>query len=120
MRAAALSLALVLLLAPLAASAWDDEDAAQREQWQQRVIQARAKVRSARERLATAEARYSRMRSREKTRGEAKEAIEQELEEARRALAAAEQELEALPEVARRAGVPPGWLRIDGKDPTDL
>ncbi len=66
---------------------------------------------AAHQRLETARTVYRDGRQRKRLRGERKRAALAELEVAQAELDAAELELEALPERARRAGVPPGWLR---------
>ncbi len=81
--------------------------------WRERALEARANVAEARERSTAAETAYRSMRQRRRPRGAARATIEAEYEEARVELAKAEQELMALDEEARRAGAPPGWLRVD-------
>jgi hypothetical protein len=51
------------------------------------------------------------MRHRRRERGEAKAEIIEEQEAAREAVTQAARGLDALLEEARRAGVPPGWIR---------
>ena len=75
-------------------------------------------IRDAREDLAAARARYeearkaySKMKQRRKARGARKEALVHERDEAAEALAEAEHGLVQLLQSARRAGVPPGWIR---------
>ena len=105
------------LLLPLALRADPkDPDAAERERWEQQLGEARRTLAAARERHEAAELAYKRMRHRNRERGAAKAAILAERDEAVRALAEAEQGLEALREEARRAGVPPGWLRADDEE----
>lgn len=119
-RLAGLLLALGLLLAgtPGVAAPPLDSDASREERamWEQRLRDARAALAAARARHEAAELAYKHMRHRDRARGEARAAILEEREAARRALEEAEARLEALPEAARRAGVPPGWLRIDSED----
>lgn len=79
--------------------------------WQQRYRDARKRVTEARKRVAESVNQYRLMRHRQHARGKAKAQIEDELLAARSELEAAEEELAALPELARRAGVLPGWLR---------
>jgi hypothetical protein len=61
--------------------------------------------------LDTALEAYQSMRHRLNERGDAKAAIEMDLERARAEVSTAEAHLNHLLETARRAGVPPGWLR---------
>ncbi len=75
-------------------------------------------IRDAREELAAARARYeearkaySKMKQRRKARGARKEELVKERDEAAAALAEAERSLKQLLQSARRAGVPPGWIR---------
>ena len=86
-------------------------DEAEREMWQERVAERRADVERARERREAAETAVDRMRHRRRPRGDAREALFAEREAARAGVAEAELALEELLEEARRAGVPPGWLR---------
>ena len=79
--------------------------------WVDRILAARETVERARERVERSRTAYSRMRHRRKERGERREERREERDAALEALAAAEQALEALLEQARRAGVPPGWVR---------
>ncbi len=81
--------------------------------WREQALEARANVADARERYSAAQTAFRSMKQRRRPRGEARVAIEVEYEEARAELAKAEQELESLDEQARRAGAPPGWLRVD-------
>lgn len=68
-------------------------------------------VEEARARQESAEVAYKRMRHRRNDRGETKAAILAEREAANEALAQAERDLEQFLDQARRAGIPPGWLR---------
>ena len=87
---------------------WDESE---RESWQQRVAEARAELERAQQRRDAAETAVDRMRHRKHPRGEAREALFAEREAARADAAGAERALDALLDEARRAGVPPGWLR---------
>jgi hypothetical protein len=53
------------------------------------------------------------MRHRRRPRGDAKQAIMDEIELSGEALATALQDLEKLEKAARRAGAPPSWLKFD-------
>jgi hypothetical protein len=72
----------------------------------------------ARLKVIESEAALSRARHREYPRGEALEAIERDVESARKELAAAERELPELLEEARLAGVSPEvLLRFEDEEP---
>ena len=117
-RAVAIAVAAAALALPSLAWAADDplsdETAyeAQKEMWQ-------ARFRSAREAVATQRARhqealdaYKQMRHRGRERGEEKQRILEELTAAEVAREESENALAELFESARRAGVPPGWMRM--------
>jgi hypothetical protein len=53
------------------------------------------------------------MRHRRRPRGDAKQAIMDELELSREALTTAQQDLAKLEKAARRGGAPPSWLKFD-------
>jgi len=112
----ALGLALAALLAPPVARAQGDDDPS-RAAWQQRLRDLRSELRQARTASAAAKASYSRMRSRNRLRGEAKAEVIEKVATTEKAVVAAEHKLEAFYEEARRAGVPPGWLRLPEGDP---
>jgi hypothetical protein len=82
-----------------------------RETWVQAIRDARENLAAARARYEESREAYSKMKRRRKARGEAKQGFVQERDEAAAALADAERSLEELLESARRAGVPPGWIR---------
>lgn len=83
----------------------------QQDAWAQQLATAKQRVDAAEQRLAEAEAAYARARHDQYPRGEALAKIERERSDARRDLAAARKELDALVEEARRAGVLPEVLR---------
>jgi len=113
MRRLLLALLLLALAAPAgAASAAGGSSAGpDKASWVARLRDARDGLSRARQRYDSAVTAYGKMRHRGKTRGEPREAIRNERAEAREALDAAEHHLDAVLESARRAGVPPGWLR---------
>jgi len=90
---------------------------ADREAWVQSIRNAREDLASARARYEGARKAYSKMKHHRRARGDRKEALVQERDEAAEALAQAERRLEQLLESARRAGVPPGWVR-EAMEPT--
>jgi len=79
--------------------------------WVSRVREAYAAVAEARSRDLLAQEAYTRMRHRPSERGGEKAAILEELTAAKTHLDDAEARLEQVLEEARRAGVPPGWIR---------
>jgi hypothetical protein len=95
-----------------AASAASDE-AAERQRWHQRAVEARQRVSDAEAKLADAEAAVTHMRARRYPRGEAAAAREADVESAKKELADAQKAQADLEDEARRAGVPPGWIRLD-------
>lgn len=113
LRFATVSLALLFgpVLAAPTASASQLAREGDRAAWQERFREARRALAEAEARDAAALESYRKMKRRNQARGDAKVAIVSEREEARAALEKATADLEALTEEARRAGVPPGWLR---------
>jgi septal ring factor EnvC (AmiA/AmiB activator) len=79
--------------------------------WVVRLDEAQEKLARTRSRLAADEAALTRARHRRYPRGEALDALKARVAKGRTDLEAAETELPALLEEARRAGVPPGALR---------
>jgi hypothetical protein len=84
-----------------------------REQWRELLFAANQEVASAQKRSAAALRAYKTMRHRRRPRGDAKQAIMDEIELSREELARAQQDLEKLESAARRAGAPPNWLKFD-------
>jgi hypothetical protein len=84
-----------------------------RQEWRERLLTANQEVAIALERRATALKVYESMRHRRRPRGDAKQAIMDELELSREELTTAQQNLEKLEKAARRAGAPPSWLKFD-------
>ena len=82
-----------------------------RDFWQKQIEEAREELALARARHEAALATYRAIRHRRRTRGPRKRAALKERGEAEAALVEAERHLEELLELARRAGVPPGWIR---------
>jgi hypothetical protein len=80
--------------------------------WSERLEQARTRRLAAFERLGAAEAALRSQRQRRHPRGLEKARLLADLERARDALIEAELALPELIEEARRAGVPPGQLRL--------
>ena len=82
-----------------------------RAMWVEAIRDAREDLAAARGRYEEARKAYSKMKQRRKARGARREALVRERDEAAEALAEAERSLEQLLQSARRAGVPPGWIR---------
>ncbi len=101
---------------PAPAAPAPDTEAAERQRWQERVIQARQRVKNAEVKLSDAEGAVTRMRTRHYPSGDAAAALENDLESAKKELADAQKAQAGLEDEARRAGVPPGWLRLDDDD----
>jgi hypothetical protein len=102
-----------------AAPAVDAGNPGARDDWVNRIRKARDGLTRARLRYDQAVRDYGRMRSRRKARGAKKEAMLQEHDAAMEALSKAERQLEELLHSARRAGVPPGWIREAMDDRAD-
>lgn len=88
------------------------DDDVERVRWQKKAVDAYRGLAAAQQRYDTAVARFSSLRSRNRDRGEVKVKAMQEKADAELALAAAEERFESLSEDARKAGVPPGWVRV--------
>ena len=84
--------------------------------WQTQLRALLSERDAARTRQAKAQKSYKSMRSRNRLRGDKRASVQNEVEAARTALAAAEQNLEDFYKGARRAGVPRGWLRLRDRD----
>ena len=82
-----------------------------RDFWQKQIEEAREELALARTRHEAALATYRTMRHRRRARGPRKRAALKQRSETEAVLAEAESRLEELLEQARRAGVPPGWIR---------
>jgi hypothetical protein len=84
-----------------------------RQEWRERLLTANQEVAIAQKRSVAALRAYQTMRHRRRPRGDAKQAIMDELELSREALTTAQRDLEKLEKTARRAGAPPSWLKFD-------
>ena len=89
----------------------DIRSASDREAWVGTIRAAQEAVDEARVRQNEAESGYAKARHKRKARGEAKRTLLNEREDSRNALAEAEAHLAETLRAARRAGVPPGWIR---------
>jgi hypothetical protein len=117
-RATALALAITAAASLAATEGLSSETAPERGirlRWQTRQLEAIHSVENARDRYRAASAAYQQMRHRRRIRGERKAQVIAELAAAREALEEAERALVEFNEDARRAGVPPGWLRAAAK-----
>jgi hypothetical protein len=90
---------------------------AQKEMWQGQFRAAREAVAAARARQREARDAYAHMRHYRRERGEEKQKILEELNASEVALEESEKALKELLETARRAGVPPGWMRTESDEP---
>ena len=97
----------------------DRDTAREREAWQQRVREAREELADADLRQRRAFTSYGEMRHRPHMRGARKRDVLDERVAAKEALEEAQRGLDALLEEARRAGVPPGWLRDEAAYPAN-
>ena len=90
-----------------------------RDAWVNRIREAREQLTTAQARYATAMRNYGQMMHRRRERGQEKLDVLAAREAARTEVTEAQQRVDALREEARRAGVPPGWLRdaMAGPDP---
>ncbi|MCH7644386.1 MAG: hypothetical protein IH974_06070 [Myxococcales bacterium] len=84
-----------------------------RTQWREQLLAANQQVAIAQKRNAAALSAYESMRHRRRPRGDAKQAIMDELEFSHEEIARSQQNLEKLERAARRAGAPPSWLKFD-------
>ena len=89
-----------------------------RDQWRAQFRASREAIVEARQRHRNAIAAYAETRHRRNVRGAPKRASIDELAAAEAAVPVAEAALRDLYERARRAVVPPGWMRVDA-DPED-
>ena len=102
----------LLLLAGLPCPSWAAvPDDSRRQQWITKFTQAYRDVAEAQVRHEKAIEAFTRAKHRNRARGERRAELEREIAEAEAALAKAQERMRNLSEVARRAGVPPGWIR---------
>jgi len=95
-------------LVPAAQAA--DPDRALRMEWEERARKADERVAAAQARLDAAQLAYTNMRMRSYPSGDAREAILQEIDDAKAELSAAQEDRASLEDKARAAGVPPSWI----------
>ena len=109
---ALLASCLISLALPAVAADEPVDEAVRRAYWQNRAREVHATRQTALRRYQAAVAAYESMRSRKRLRGAKKAAVIAERGKAKEALRQAEEALEALPEQARKADAPPGWIRL--------
>jgi hypothetical protein len=84
-----------------------------RQEWRKVLLTANQEVAIALKRSVDALRAYQSMRHRRRPRGDAKQAIMDELDLSREGLTTAQQDLAKLEKTARRAGAPPSWMKFD-------
>lgn len=104
---AALAIVVLLVAAPIGAQPDESEKA----DWQDRYRTLIENAALASVRYDAAKRAYSKNRQRNVKRGDKRKEINLTVHDAEIAKAKADEELAEFPELARRAGVPPGWLR---------
>ena len=103
---------------PMAREQQDESEQPEgREQWRELLLAANQQIASAQKRNAAALGAYKTMRHRRRPRGDAKQAIMDEIGFSQEELVRAQKNLERLERAARRAGAPPIWLKFD---PTEI
>ncbi len=91
----------------------DSEQPESREEWREQLLVANQELAIAEKRIVAARRAYRNMRQRRRPRGDAKQAVMDEIELSSEAIATAEQDLAKLERAARRAGAPSSWLQFD-------
>jgi hypothetical protein len=91
----------------------DSRQPEDREEWREQLLLANQELAIAVTRSADSLRAYRDMRQRRRPRGEAKQAIMDEVELSREELTRAQEDLESLEQAARRAGAPSRWLKFD-------
>jgi hypothetical protein len=84
-----------------------------RQEWRKVLLTANQEVAIALKRSVDALRAYQSMRHRRRPRGDAKQAIMDELDLSREDLTTTQQNLAKLEKAARRAGAPPSWMKFD-------
>ena len=106
----ALATGFAIASSPAGASA-DAEEADRKSYWQSRYSRVLTRASMAEARLETSRKALRKARQRDRFRGARRSEILSDLEEAEKEFAEANSVLVKFPESARRAGIPPGWLR---------
>ncbi len=86
-------------------------EAALKQTWQHRYDEALARIAHAEARIVQSKKAMRKLRQRDRYQGQDREALETEMASATRDLKAARREVAEIPDAARQAGIPPGWLR---------
>jgi multidrug resistance efflux pump len=105
------ALAFAIPAAAVDLSASPEEIEAEKAHWIERLTESQSELADAKARYAHAQSTYQRMRTRSGSRGDKRSLVVAELRAAETALADAEANFESTLAEARRAGVPPGWIR---------
>jgi hypothetical protein len=99
---------------PMARERQDESEQPEgREQWRELLLAANQQIASAQKRNAAALRAYKTMRHRRRPRGDAKQAIMDEIGLSHEDLLRAQKNLETLERAARRADAPSSWLKFD-------
>lgn len=93
------------------------DEIAQRQHWQRTFSHAREELARAKQSLNDARIAYQNMRHHRRVRGDEKQKIIDAVPSGERELARAQEALDAARVAARRAGVPPGWIRVKDAGP---
>jgi hypothetical protein len=104
-------LVVIGLLLSMGAVAQAQDEEADKDYWVQRYETLVSDLDAARARVELSQLNYTRARTRNYPRGEALLELEVERDKAELELAKLEEEFEAFPDEARRAGALPGWFR---------
>jgi len=82
-----------------------------KETWQRRYDEALGRVASANARIEKSERTIRKLRQRDRYKGPERAEVDSEMASAQSDLEDARREVAEFPDVARQAGIPPGWLR---------
>lgn len=116
LRPTLLRVLLLALVLPVLSATGQGESSRGQAWWHQYALTLHREAADAQARYDEVMAEYTRLRTSHRDRGEPKVEILKQKEEAEAALRAAEERLAGLEDEARRAGVPPGWVRIFPED----
>jgi len=101
-----------------AGAAAQDDEAALKADWQGRYRALVQEVEKTSAQLETDRRAYTKSKQRGRLKGGTREEVLTRIAENERKLAELEQALQQFPEEARRAGIPPGWLREAAASPS--
>ena len=105
------SLALTAGFAICISPAMAEDESQRKEHWQTRYSMAIAGAAKAEARVETSRKALRKARQRDRLKGDHRTKVLADVEEAEQEVEKARALLDAFPESARRAGIPPGWLR---------